>query len=269
MQLHALAGPDKGKRFPVLGVYLLGRDSSCGVRLSDVLISRVHGSVTRLEDGSLVFTDKSRNGTYYLRFGSKTAPATIHNTDQPLAVGDMLLMGETALRVEAEERTALDDPPSSPSVARAIDATRNNPVTAEAPGHTTRGSIVPPLSPAPGIPSSPRSSRSGSGAGPLMALPTSSAREILAHPFTRLAIERGRMHTEAGAAGSGGLAGGAGAPLPSVREVPELRRQISGFVQPPAWIASVVSHGRAGSLDASLSGFGAGGGSRSLAGSLV
>lgn len=212
-----MAGPDSGTVFTILpgSQYKLGRDLACAARLADPLVSREHGILFQSSSGQLIFRDTSRNGTYYVSPGKATV--TVKQTDVVLNVGDMLLLGETALRSDG---VAGAEPPPAPLPAAA------------AAGASGRGSISTPpgsafaakpalditgiaeldLRASTGLPSSPMAVPSH-GRGPILPCATSSAREILEHPFTRLAIERGRQRRSeeaAAAAAAASSSGGAG-----------------------------------------------------------
>ncbi len=87
ISLYVLQGANRGKRFNLdRGIYLIGRDSGCDIRLMDEEVSRRHARlVVRAEDVRLIDLGSS-NGTYLNR----------EKIDQsPLQSGDRILCGQT------------------------------------------------------------------------------------------------------------------------------------------------------------------------------
>lgn len=79
----------------------IGRDAACEVALGDGIISRIHATLEVTQRlGVVVFTDHSRNGTYYVRKGSTEPDATVLRCSIIMLPGDMLMLGHTTLRVE-------------------------------------------------------------------------------------------------------------------------------------------------------------------------
>lgn len=214
-----MAGPDSGTVFTILpgSQYKLGRDLACAARLADPLVSREHGILFQSPSGQLIFRDTSRNGTYYVSPGKATV--TVKQTDVVLNVGDMLLLGETALRSDG---VAGAEPLPAPLSSVAATAVAGRGSAATPPGSTfaakpaldITGISELDLRASTGLPSSPTAAPTH-GRAHIMPCATSSAREILEHPFTRLAIERGRQRRSeeaaaAPAAVATSTAGGAG-----------------------------------------------------------
>ena len=77
------AGPDRGKTFVVQGPYArLGRDVTCEMCLTDTIISRCHGTVERtIGLGVVIFSDHSRNGTYYVQRNSTQPTSTSESVE--------------------------------------------------------------------------------------------------------------------------------------------------------------------------------------------
>lgn len=66
----------------------IGRESTCDIQLFHPKISRLHCTVTLLENGNLVITDYSANGTFY---GNRQMPNGEAIEVRP---GDKLVVGE-------------------------------------------------------------------------------------------------------------------------------------------------------------------------------
>jgi serine/threonine protein kinase len=109
MQLVVVAGPDKGRTFPLLPAtpLLVGRSKDTETRLTDPHVSRVHCQV-QIDGGQAVVLDKgSAAGT--LVNGKKI-------TQQVLKPGDIIRVGETQLRLESEDlaaQTTVNKPPAA------------------------------------------------------------------------------------------------------------------------------------------------------------
>lgn len=212
-----MAGPDSGTVFTILpgSQYKLGRDLSCAARLADPLVSREHGILYQSPAGQLIFRDTSRNGTYFVSPGKATV--TVKQSEAILGVGDMLLLGETALRSDGV--VAAEASPVVLSAASAVGASgRSSAATTPAsafaakPALDITGIAELDLRIGTALPSSPTAATLH-GRSPMVPCATSSAREILEHPFTRLAIERGRQRPSdaprsAAAASSGPVSAG-------------------------------------------------------------
>jgi serine/threonine protein kinase len=108
-QLVIIAGPDKGRAFPLTpGATLqVGRSQSTPTRLTDPAVSRVHCEVEA--DGALVTVhDRSSTGTYVN--GHKI-------TKQQLQPGDVIHVGNTDLRYTIGDPDATTLSPSAPKLA--------------------------------------------------------------------------------------------------------------------------------------------------------
>lgn len=105
--LEAVDGPDRGRRFPLAeGETSIGRSSSCGIVLADPVLSRRH-CIVEQHGETLSITDlDSANGTEVNGAAVRSAP---------LAVGDIVAIGETRLAVRAAG--AADIPQSGGGVA--------------------------------------------------------------------------------------------------------------------------------------------------------
>src|SRR5262249_55179571 len=108
-QLVVLAGPDKGRVFPIPAAdpLLVGRSKTTATCLNDPHVSRIHCQV-QLVEGKAILTDSgSAAGTFV---NGKRAE------EQPLLHGDAVGMGDTQLRyedTEASEGATL--PPATPA----------------------------------------------------------------------------------------------------------------------------------------------------------
>lgn len=88
--LEGLYGGFQGKqyRLEVGQMCKIGRESTCDIQLFHPKISRLHCTVTLLENGNLVITDYSANGTFY---GNRQMPNGEAIEVRP---GDKLVVGE-------------------------------------------------------------------------------------------------------------------------------------------------------------------------------
>ena len=97
--LEIVEGPEAGRRIPVTGQLVLGRDPAAGAALlKDELISRRHVRLTAQDDGVRVDDLESRNGTFVdgdQVFGSGH-----------LALGGQLLLGVTVLELQSAPQAA-------------------------------------------------------------------------------------------------------------------------------------------------------------------
>jgi serine/threonine protein kinase len=91
--LHVVAGPDRGRSFPlkVGELLLIGRSKATETRLSDPHISRVHCKVETEGDEVAVTDNESAGGTFVN--GKRI-------TRQVLRTGDVIRVGETQLRLQ-------------------------------------------------------------------------------------------------------------------------------------------------------------------------
>lgn len=94
--LEIISGAEQGQRIELpAGVFTIGRQSGCNLKLADTKVSRVHARLELRPDGSVVICDEnSSNGTY--KNGQPlTAPAR-------LASGDTFQVGDTRVRIHME-----------------------------------------------------------------------------------------------------------------------------------------------------------------------
>jgi hypothetical protein len=112
MQLVVVAGPDKGRTFPLQPAtpLVVGRGKDTGTRLTDPHVSRVHCQV-RLDGGQAILLDKgSAAGTFVN--GKKV-------TEHVLKPGDLVRIGESQLRFEntevAEQSTVHEPAAAAPA----------------------------------------------------------------------------------------------------------------------------------------------------------
>ena len=95
-QLIVVAGPDKGRSFPITGaeILLIGRSKATQTALADPHVSRVHCQV-EVEDGKIMLMD------------NESAAGTLVNgkrvSQHQLRSGDVIKIGETQLRYQDDE----------------------------------------------------------------------------------------------------------------------------------------------------------------------
>lgn len=148
-------GPDRGQVFALNHVNSLGRDRACGVSIRDDLISRNHGIIEVTQGEQIVvFSDRSRNGTFLRRTGQRRPECTVKQEARVLNEGDQLMLGRTILEV-------VPNP---------------NPIVPEAPPAAAPPATVPASGP-------------GSTASSVQ-FNSDEAQQVYEHPFTRLARER-------------------------------------------------------------------------------
>jgi pSer/pThr/pTyr-binding forkhead associated (FHA) protein len=114
LALVALSGPQSGTRWEVgAALVSIGRDSDSDVSLPNSSVSRHHAQIVRQASGYYVQDLDSQNGT--LLNGQPLSEPT------PLRPGDVLQVGEVALRCEPLRPTPVTDPNAGlpPSVQRA------------------------------------------------------------------------------------------------------------------------------------------------------
>jgi pSer/pThr/pTyr-binding forkhead associated (FHA) protein len=105
--LVALSGPRPGARWELAGpLATIGREPTCEISLPDSSVSRRHAQVVRQPSGIYVQDLDSQNGTL-LNGRPLAAPA-------PLRPGDVLQVGEVALRCEPSRATPAPAPAASP-----------------------------------------------------------------------------------------------------------------------------------------------------------
>jgi serine/threonine protein kinase len=118
-QILIISGPDKGRLFPIPDAepLLIGRSKATQTRLSDPHVSRVHCQIL-LEGEQVVVSDfESASGTF---INDKRI------TQQVLKDGDVLRIGETQLRIQAEDTAETET-----VVPAASTATKPSPVSRE------------------------------------------------------------------------------------------------------------------------------------------
>src|SRR5688500_3453019 len=83
------------------GEYLFGRDARCHVVLDSAKVSRRHARL-RVDDGGVTVTDEgSANGVF-------VNGVRIGRTPQLLSAGDLVVIGDVALEVAFDDRSARD-----------------------------------------------------------------------------------------------------------------------------------------------------------------
>ncbi len=88
-QVVVLVGPDAGRRIPVVGEILIGRDLESSICVQDDGVSRRHSRIRRTERGDHLIEDLgSRNGTYVN--GARVGAA-------PLRSGDKIAIGTSTI----------------------------------------------------------------------------------------------------------------------------------------------------------------------------
>jgi pSer/pThr/pTyr-binding forkhead associated (FHA) protein len=107
MRFEVIAGPDKGRAFPLTPgeTLLVGRSKSTQTRLTDGHISRVHCEVTVKDDQVTVQDANSAAGTFVN--GQRVSR-------QRLQPGDLLRIGETTLCLQSETDSHDTLPPGAP-----------------------------------------------------------------------------------------------------------------------------------------------------------
>jgi len=109
LRLRAVQGPDEGKDFDVREFpVVIGRETSCNVRLNDDMASRRHAELT-LRDGRFVLRDLlSTNGTF--------VNDSLLATEQEVSAGDRIRIGRSVLEV-VETRTGVAPVRERPSTS--------------------------------------------------------------------------------------------------------------------------------------------------------
>jgi serine/threonine protein kinase len=102
LQLLVIAGPDKGRAFPLAADdwLLVGRSKATETRLVDPHVSKVHCKV-EWAGGQVVVTDHDSTGGTFVN-GRRV-------TRQPLRPGDVIGLGETQLLLQEEGAPAADE----------------------------------------------------------------------------------------------------------------------------------------------------------------
>lgn len=89
-RIEGMFGECKGKNYPLNKgqVCKIGRDYSCHIRLEHAKVSRLHCTVSKLENGNYQITDHSFNGTFYANQKLQKGIATEVTPGELLVVGD-------------------------------------------------------------------------------------------------------------------------------------------------------------------------------------
>ena len=185
IEVSVLTGPDKGKHHSIRKLSAsLGRDSGNELPIGDSIISRIHGTIEVTEKCHIyVFSDRSRNGTYYVKKGETHPTATILNDSVIMNPGDTLMMGHTSLRLEEGIEYELDASPIHQ--LSQTSHSRSNSISIPA-SHSTSAHHHLDATPASG---SSITSHSPS----LSAMVGEIPKEVLNHPFMKLALEREKI----------------------------------------------------------------------------
>ena len=90
-QLVVLVGPDAGRRFPVDGDTVIGRDADAAITVRDDGVSRRHSRIRHGSQGEYIIEDLgSRNGTYVN--GVRVGTSQLHSGDKvAIGTGTILL----------------------------------------------------------------------------------------------------------------------------------------------------------------------------------
>lgn len=107
-RLVVIAGPDLGKTFELSDTQVLGRDRDATFPLADNGTSRKHIRVWRSSDGYSVIDLESKNGTWVN--GERISRAA-------LSEGDVIVIGETHLRIEGAAVIPAPKSPTRPTTA--------------------------------------------------------------------------------------------------------------------------------------------------------
>ncbi len=110
MQLQVLLGPERGHVFDLHdGLYLAGRGSDTNLRLASDFVSRQHANLHVAASQVRVTDLESSNGTYI-----NGARVVGEGVAKP---GDVLLVGDFALRIHARNAPALSATPPDGAIA--------------------------------------------------------------------------------------------------------------------------------------------------------
>jgi serine/threonine protein kinase len=133
LQLVVIAGPDRGRSFPLTPAapLLVGRGKDTPTRLTDPHVSRVHCQVQLDGDRAVVVDRGSSAGTFVN--GARV-------TQQVLQPGDVLRVGETELRLDGGEQTTL--PPPSAAAPAAPPAERLTELVGRSLSHYEVGEVL-------------------------------------------------------------------------------------------------------------------------------
>jgi serine/threonine-protein kinase len=134
MQLVVIAGPDKGRTFPLSSAapLVVGRSKDTQIQLTDPHVSRVHCEV-------------QFDGTHTILLDRGSAAGTLVNgkrvTRQPLKPGDIIAVGDTHLRLESDMATQSTVVKGKPS-DKAAAASRLEELTGKTLSHYEVGDLL-------------------------------------------------------------------------------------------------------------------------------
>lgn len=83
-----------GKRIPLIGRIVLGRDRSCGVVLEHALVSKRHAMIQKIKDDYFITDLSSTNGTFV---NGRAVPPGKYVRIEP---GDKIKIGKTVLTLK-------------------------------------------------------------------------------------------------------------------------------------------------------------------------
>jgi serine/threonine protein kinase len=138
LQLLVIAGPDKGRAFPLTpdDCVLIGRSRATETRLNDPHVSKIHCKV-EWTGGQVLLTDHESTGGTFVN-GRRV-------TEQPLRPGDVIRVGESQLMLQ-EDGVAVADPGEGKTLAVPLAALgRPAPATGELTGKTLSHYLLGPL----------------------------------------------------------------------------------------------------------------------------
>jgi pSer/pThr/pTyr-binding forkhead associated (FHA) protein len=81
----------RGKRIPLIGRLLVGRDPSCHIVLESILVSKRHALIQKIKDDYFIMDLKSTNGTFV---NKERVPEGKYIKLEP---GDRIKIGKTVL----------------------------------------------------------------------------------------------------------------------------------------------------------------------------
>jgi hypothetical protein len=141
-QLVVLAGPDKGRTFPLYpgDAFSIGRGSRSQTRLVDASVSRIHCEIRLERNRATVSDSQSASGTFVN--GERIIAA------RELRAGDVIRVGETQLRYEddlSEQSTLM---PDAVAPKKASEPSRASTRAVVTPTNPTRAAPSPAASPA-------------------------------------------------------------------------------------------------------------------------
>jgi signal transduction histidine kinase len=121
MRLVVESGPDTGSSFACPpGIYTIGKLESCDIRLKDPHVSRRHGVLEVTPQGVLYRDLGSTNGSAVHR-GNQQIWLETSRLEERLLEGDLIVLGQTRLRVEAAAEGKILSPTQTTICARSVD----------------------------------------------------------------------------------------------------------------------------------------------------